>query len=261
MRTDLGKGAGAVCCVLLSALLLSSCSSSTSTANSPATPAPAATTAQVTPPATATPTAKSKVMSGALASVVALTPAEWGAGFKSSRVAENAKLVAYELDASCRYQSVPPSPSLRGQMTRNVERPLDGDATETAVSGNTTVSVFTTPADARNYLSTGRADGKRCPKSFVLNGESVANENIHEVSLEGFSAPVDELYAEEGQTTGGDSTHPDPYVYLVATKGSVVLSVFVGSQNDAETVAQNEARAEQLLTALNAKLMRYSALS
>lgn len=250
-----------MCCALLSALLLSSCSSGTSTANSQGTPAPATTTGPATTTATtsatATPTVKSKVMSGALAAAVTLTPAEWGTGFKSSLVGENAKLVAYELDASCRYQSVPPPPSLRGQMTRNVERPLEGDATKTAVDGNTTVSVFTTPADARNYLSTGRADGKRCPKSFVVNGGSVANENIHEVSLEGFSASVDELYAEEGQTTGGNSTHPDPYVYLVATKGSVVLSVFVESENDAETIAQNEARAEQLLTALNAKLMRF----
>lgn len=246
-----------MCCALLSTLLLSSCSSGTSTANSQATSTPATTTGPATTTATTTPTVKGKVMSGALAAAVALTPAEWGTGFKSSLVGENAKLVAYELDASCRYQSISPPPSLRGQMTRNVERPLEGDATKTAVGGNTTVSVFTTPADARNYLSTGRADGKRCPKSFVFNGGSVATENIHEVSLEGFSASVDELYAEEGQTTGGNSTHPDPYVYLVATKGSVVLSVFVQSENDAETIAQNEARAEQLLTALNAKLMRY----
>ncbi|GHF35301.1 hypothetical protein GCM10018790_11330 [Kitasatospora xanthocidica] len=184
---------------------------------------------------------------------MALTPADWGDGYKSNEYAEDSRPVYYQLDASCKYQLVDPPPSLTGQMTRNVNLPVAGDATKYLASGTTTVSVFTTPAGALNYLTSARADTKRCPTSYVQD-QDVPNKGLHEIPFTDFTGAVDQVYAEEGQREGNDDIL-NPYIYLVATKGSVVLTAFAYGETG-QTEAQTEARARHALTVMAAKLSR-----
>ncbi|MFF7991495.1 hypothetical protein ACFZDG_17085 [Kitasatospora xanthocidica] len=115
------------------------------------------------------------------------------------------------------------------------------------------MSVFTTPAGAQNYLTSARADAKRCPTSY-LQDQDVPNKGIHEIPFDGFTGSVDAVYAEEGQQEGGDGLL-NSYIYLVATKDSVVLTAFVFGETG-QTETQTEARARQALTVLAAKLTR-----
>ncbi|WP_441250659.1 hypothetical protein [Kitasatospora sp. McL0602] len=240
IRTRSRKAALALTCILLPALLSTACDHSERAADTATTPASVGAS-----------TGGAKAQGKELAAAVALTPADWGREYRSSDPGEDAQIASYRLGADCRYMSVPSQPGLIGQMTRYVELPDGGDDAKTPVSGSTTVSVFSASAGAQNYLDTARADGKRCPDTLVPDG-SVANKGAREISLKETTGSADALYAEEGRQEG-DGADSAPYVYLVAAKGDVVLSVFINGLNE-QTATQTETRAQQALAAMLGKL-------
>jgi hypothetical protein len=183
------------------------------TAARPTTTAPPKTTA---PPRT-------RDQARALATSLALTPEDWGAGFTKQTTYEGAGESWSDYAADCSQQTVALPASLLGQWSRAVQLP-DPAGPVMLTSGSTNALVYQDARAARDSLQNNRQVDDRCAKRTFTDGTKIT-------FLPGAPQPAfpdaDEVLAEEGEIVQPDGGGPYPYLVLSVRKDGVVLVAYL----------------------------------
>ncbi|MFD8480957.1 hypothetical protein [Kitasatospora sp. NPDC059673] len=180
---------------------------------------------------------------------LALTPADWGAGFESNAEDDTA-ITDFTMDKSCVYKDSGTVKSLVAYTGRFVKAPRpDGDE----VQGTSIASEFTSADVAHQNMLEQAANMRRCANYKDADGNSFIS--VHDIESPKV-AGADEVYSEEGlavyRTTDGGKTEERPFSRIVARKGSVTVSVLV-DLTPKQQVFEGRAQVRALLQKATAK--------
>ncbi|MFJ1794860.1 hypothetical protein [Kitasatospora griseola] len=180
---------------------------------------------------------------------LALTPADWGAGFET-RIDDDTSLAKFTMDKSCLYKEDGPDRTLVAYTNRfvRVQRP-DGSQ----LWGTSGASQATTADAAHQEMAKWAADIRRCPDYKDDSGtQTTSAHDIESPKVPG----ADEVFSEEGLAVyhddDGTTTPPRPYSSITARKGALTVWVFVDLAPD-QQVFEGRAQARALLQKITAK--------
>ncbi|MFJ5926341.1 hypothetical protein ACIQF6_27420 [Kitasatospora sp. NPDC092948] len=180
---------------------------------------------------------------------LALTPADWGAGFET-RDDDDTSLTNYTMDKSCLNKEDGTVKGLVANTGRYVraQRP-DGEE----LWGSSVAAQFTTADAAHQDMAESAANVRRCPNYKDEDGtETISAHDIESPKVPG----ADEVYSEEGlavyHNDDGTTTPERPYSAITARKGPVVVTVFVDLAPN-QQVFEGRAQVRALLQKVTAK--------
>ncbi|MGW0119822.1 hypothetical protein [Streptomyces sp. NPDC003327] len=179
-------------------------------------PATASSPAASAPP---TDSSSARARAQALAERVAMTPADWGAGYSKGDPYEQDPAGEYEVGQDCKgFQQAARSGTLAA-VNRTVRN------SRSTLTSNTEVRVFVDAETAEAYVDGAEETTRRCPTQQFekVRWSSVRQATAPEV------AGLDRTVAEEGTQTADASgaTTDYPYVFYTGRTGDTVVSVLV----------------------------------
>ncbi|MGW4380281.1 hypothetical protein [Kitasatospora sp. NPDC004531] len=181
---------------------------------------------------------------------IALTAEEWDNAFVSNGD-DGTGLGDWVLDKSCKGKSV--DSAVKG-LVATTYRYVRQDHEKDSTMANTVASQFTTADAAAKYIAELRDNTKRC-ENYTDTDNNDDFQSVHDIESPKVTG-ADEVYSEEGLavyvTTDGGKTDPRPFSYVVARKGSTMVSVFVDVDPERQ-VFEGRGQAREALKKLTAK--------
>lgn len=174
-----------------------------------------------------------------LAARVALTPANWGGGFKPSTPYETGEEPETVADDDCSLVNKPADDVLAV-----LERDSERESPAPYVIAQSIVRVHRTPGSAQADIARLRSDTQRCQ---TLSSGKRRLEDVHEVTMatpEGF----DEVAVEEGRVAVDDTGRSvdTPYTQIAGRKDQLVLQATVTGSPQENRSAAVKALSEML---------------